>query len=288
MASALLVVSSSYCFSETTYGVTGNAAGTGLTWGMDTVLPDASQPWVSIQVMGLAYRYTMVKDPETDAIVWIRNEDAIDGGYVFEEKDDWSGSAGGTTQRYFRFPYIDSTRFGDGSIDVEGQGTIENPVVTYNYKIDVDEQLMKCAITPLADPTCPGFRDALMELLASIDQMQPGDPFYDEWVQAQLNQEAEEQEEQEVKEPEEKLSNFEKQMGGENSIRELGGNQDAIIAELAQVPKIESYYIIQLDGGVYEDTVVLEGGTISDNRRALRNLASDQKHKNMVRSQYDR
>ena len=277
----------SYSYSDTTYGVTGNAAITGLTWGMDGVLPDASQPWVSLQVMGLAYRYRMVKDPDTGVTVWVRNEDAIDGGYVFEERDDWNGE-GGVVTKYFRFPYIDSSRWGQGSIDVEGEGTVEDALVTYNYRMEVDEDLMKCTITPLSDPACPGFAEALAELLKSIDEMMPGDPFYDEWVQAQLDQEAEEQEEKEVEEPEEKLSNFEKQLGGENTIDELATNQDAIIVELAQVPKIEPYYNVTIDGGVYEETIQLQDATIIDNTRALRNLASDANHKKMVRSQYDR
>lgn len=254
---------------------------------MGGVLPDYSSPWVSLQVMGLSYRYTMVKDPDTGVTVWVRNEDAVDGGYVFEERDDWNGP-GGTIQKYFRFPYTDAARFGKGSIDVEGPGTVEDPVVIYNYKMDVDEQLMKCSITPLSDPACPGFALALSDLLKSIEEMQPGDPFYDEWVQAQLERETEEQEEQEVKEPEQKLSNFEKELGGENTIEELATGQDEILQQLAQVPKIEPYYIMQLDGGIYEDTVVLNGGTIQDNKRALRNLASDETHRTMVRSQYDR
>lgn len=253
---------------------------------MDSVLPDYSLPWVSLQVMGLSYRYTMVKDPETGVTVWVRNEDAIDGGYVFEERDDWNGP-GGTIQKYFRFPYTDAARFGKGSIDVEGPGTIEDPVVIYNYKMDVDEDMMKCSITPLSDPACPGFAQALADLLKSIEEMMPGDPFYDEWVQAQLDREAEEQEEQEVEEPEEKLSNFEKQMGGENTVEQLAGNQEALLVELAQVPKIEPYYIINIDGGVYEETITLPDAEITDNKRALRNLANDANHRTMVRSQYD-
>lgn len=252
---------------------------------MNGVLPDYSEPWVSLQVMGLAYRYTMEKDPDTGVTVWVRNEDT-EGGYIFEERDNWNAE-GGTIQRYFRFPYSDASRWGQGSIDVEGPGTVRDSVVTYNYKMDIDEELMKCTVTPLSDPLCPGFAQALADLLQSIDQMQPDDPFYDEWVQAQLDQEAEEQEEQQVEEPEEKLSNFEKRMGGENTIEQLSTNQDSILAELAQVPKIESYYIMQIDGGVYEETVTLDGGTIQDNQRALRNLATDETHKTMVRSQYN-
>ena len=281
------MASSSYCYSDTTYGVTGNAAQSGLNWGMDSVLPDYSQPWISLQIMGLAYRYTMVKDPESDAIVWVRNEDT-EGGYIFEESDDWSGAPGMTVQKYFRFPYSDASRWGDGSITVEGEGSVENARVTYNYKMDVDEQLMKCQGSPLADPGCPGFRDALLKLLQSIDSMSPDDPFYDEWVQAQLNQETEKEEDDSPpEESDEKESDMEKKLGGENTVEQLAGDQGALLAELAQTAKIESYYIIQIDGGAYEETITLEGGTIEDNKRALRNLASDKTHKEMVRSQYD-
>lgn len=290
MALGLLVASSSYCYSETTYAVTGNAAVNGYTWGMDGVLPDASQPWITIQVQGLAYRYTINKDPTTTGIVHVRNEDPVNGGYVFEESDNWSGTPGGTAQRYFRFPYIDSTRWGDGSISVEGDGQLSDVVVTYNYKMDVDETLMLCAVTPLSDPSCPGFREALAEFLKNMPKPDENDPFYNEWVQANLsmNDEAEEEEEQQVEEPEEDESNFEKQMGGENTVDQLAGNQAALLAQLAQLPKIEPYYNVTIPGGVYEDTLKLEDTNIPDNRRALRNLASDNTHKEMVRSQYDR
>ena len=290
MALGLLAASSSYCYSETTYAVTGNAAANGYTWGMDGVLPDASQPWITIQVQGLAYRYTIEKDPTTNGIVHVRNEDPVNGGYVFEESDNWSGTPGGTAQRYFRFPYIDSTRWGDGSISVEGDGQLSDVVVTYNYKMDVDETLMLCAVTPLSDPSCPGFRETLAEFLKNMSNPDENDPFYNEWVQANLsmNDEAEEEEEQKVEEPEEDESNFEKQMGGENTVDQLTTNQAAILAQLAQLPKIEPYYNVTIPGGVYEDTLKLEDTNLPDNRRALRNLASDNTHKEMVRSQYDR
>lgn len=278
----------SYSSSDTTYGVTGNAAQTGLTWGMGGVLPDGSSPWVSLQVMGLAYRYRMIKDPDTGVTVYVRNEDAIDGGYVFEERDDWNAE-GGTIQKYFRFPYSDYARWGKGSIDVEGDGTVEDATVTYNYKMVVDEELMKCTITPLSDPACPGFAQALADLLQSIDEMHPDDPFYDEWVQANLslNDEQDDEEKEQVEEPEERLSNFEKELGGENTVEQLAGNQDKVLAELAQVPKIEPYYIIEIPGGVYEDTLTLQDATLPDNKRAMRSLARDETHRTMVRSQYD-
>lgn len=292
MAAVLLVASSSYCYSDVTYGVTNNAAANGLSWGMGTIMPDGSLPYVKLEIHGLTYRYKMVKDPNTDSIVYIRNKDTLEQGYVFEEKDDWSKTPGGNIQKYFRFPYIDANRFGDGSITVEGDGSVEDAHVVYNYKMEVDEQLMLCGATPLADPSCPGFQQALLDYLNSLDSLNPDDPFYDEWVQANLSVNDETDEPEDVKEaelPEEKLSNFEKELGGENTIDDLvNKTQERIFAALADIPKIESYYIIDIPGGEYKDTLTLKDTIIPDNPRAMRNLASDANHKKMVRSQYDR
>jgi len=288
----VLLASSSYCYSDTTYGVTNNAAAAGQSWNMGTVLPDSTPAYITVQINGLAYRYTMEKDPNSDALVHVRNEDAIDGGYVFSNTDDWSGKNGATIQKYFRFPYTDSTRWGDGEVVVEGDGQVSNIAVTYNYKMDVDEDLMKCATTPLADPTCRGYADALAEYLRNLDtDPDIDDPFYDEWVQASLEQEVEIKEEEiEESEDEEKEEDLETQMGGENSIDAMvdAGQQDMILAELAKVPTIEPYYQLQIKGGEYVDTLVLQDAEINDNRRALRNLANDTNHRSMVRSQYDR
>lgn len=294
MASALLALSSSYCYSDTTYGVTNNAAANGLNWGMEGVLPDHSLPWVSVEINGLTYRYTIDKDPSTGSNVYVRNQDPINGGYIFEEKDEWAqGNPGGSIQKYFRFPYVNSNRWGNGSIDLEGQGQISDAIITYNYKMTVDEGKMLCTASPLVDPSCPGFAEALAELLASVADLQPGDPFYDEWVQANLDQVVEEDQyddEGVTDLPDEKKANFEKDVfAGRNTIEGLveSANQDAIIDQLAQLPKIEPYYQKQIYGGVYEETLTLIDTNIPDNNRALRSLSSDSTHKTMVRSQYD-
>lgn len=288
LALALWLGSYSFCYSETTYGVTNNAALGGLSWDMGNILPDATPPWITVQVNGLSYRYTIAKDPSTDSIVYVRNEDAINGGYIFEEADNWSGTPGGSIRKYFRLPYIDSEYWGRGSIDVEGDGTITNATIVYNYRMDVNDQMMKCAASPLVNPECPGFADALAKLLASQD-LSPDDPFYDQWVQAQLDKDTDVEEEEKVnKDEEQEEEPLDKQLGAENTISELGGNQAAVMAALAFVPKIETYYAVVIPGGVYEETLVMQDATLPDNPRALRNLASDETHRTMVRSQYDR
>ena len=157
----------------------------------------------------------------------------------------------------------------------------------------VDEGKMLCTASPLVDPSCPGFADALAELLASVADLQPGDPFYDEWVQANLDQVVEEdqyEDEEDTDLPEEQKANFEKDIfAGKNTIEGLveSTKQDAIISQLAQLPKIEPYYQKQIYGGVYEETLTLIDTTIPDNSRALRSLSSDLTHNKMVRSQYE-
>lgn len=279
----------SYSYSDVTYGTTGNAATGGLSWNMGTVLPDSSQPWVTLQINGLTYRYSMTKDPNADAQVHVRNEDAVNGGYVFEETDNWNGQPSGTVQKYFRLPYTDSSRWGNGEIAVEGSGQVSNPIVTYNYKLDIDDQMMKCAATPLADPSCPGFRQALMDLLNSTE-ISVDDPFYDEWVQAQLEKELELEEEKDLEQKENSEDDLEERLGGRNTVDAMVDvkQQEALLASLADVGKIEPYYQVEIQGGEYEETLTLEDTEIPDNRRALRSLASDANHTKMVRSQYDR
>ena len=119
------------------------------------------------------------------------------------------------------------------------------------------------------------------------------DPYYDEWVQAQLAKQAELEEEQVQVDDEESQKDQEE---FEKSFRvdpEVGGLvdlvlQDQILIQLAAQPTIEPYYGVTIVGGKYEDTLQLSDTTIPDNPRALRQLASEALHYSMVRSQYDR
>ena len=62
--------------------------------------------------------------------------------------------------------------------------------------------------------------------------------------------------------------------------------QMEMMAQIAAIGKLESYYNITMDGGVYKDTLKIDGGDIKDNLRGLRNLAQDSVHRSIVRSQY--
>jgi hypothetical protein len=147
---------------------------------MPDILPDYSAPNVSLQINGLTYYYVITKDATSDAKVYVRNEDVVNGGYIFEEVDDWSGLPGNSIQKYFRFPGSDAGLWGDGSIDVEGDGTISDASVIYLYRMDIGEEEIICT-NPLASPECPGYLDALYKYLAELEDVDVNDPFYDEW-----------------------------------------------------------------------------------------------------------
>ena len=286
------VASYSYCYSDTTYATTNNAAQNGLRWALTNILPDFSQPFMTVEINGINYEYTMVKEKDADATVTLSHDDlANPGEKIFEHTDDWSDQYGGTIRKFFRFGYTNANRWGEGKLDIEGEGSIEDPYVIYNYKMVIDETMQKCFLTPLADPMCPGYDDALSDYIANLEAPEIDDPFYDEWVQANLAEEAEKPKEEEVieeVEEEEREESLEEQLGGESLEAMVDTSEQAsILAELAQVPKLNQYYATSLQGGVYEETLVLPSTNYPDNRRALRNLASDANHRTMVRSQYE-
>ena len=98
---ALWAASYSYCYSDiiTSFGATSNAADMGLQWSMGNTLPDASQPNITVKVNGLIYQYTITKDVNDAAIVTVANEDAINGGNIFQEQDNWSGVPGNSIKK---------------------------------------------------------------------------------------------------------------------------------------------------------------------------------------------
>ena len=289
MALLFSVFLPSYSAADTVYGVTNNAANDGLTWSPVDVLPDFSSPNVSLQVNGVTYYYVMTKDPTSDASVYVRNEDAVNGGYIFEEVDDWSGLPGNSILKNFRFPGIPGEQWGDGSITVDGDGTISDASVIYLYRMDVDETNIICT-NPLADPNCPGFLDALYKYLEGLEYVDPEDEFYEYWLEMQEGREIENKDDKiEIVEDEEE--DLEESMQTDPDVGGFidGFIQKGVLEQLANDPLIQPYYGVDYpEVLVYEDALQLEDTLLPDNNRAMRQLASDAKHYSMVRSQYDR
>tara|TARA_R110002020_G_scaffold127739_3_gene286460 strand:- start:426 stop:1184 length:759 start_codon:yes stop_codon:yes gene_type:complete len=250
---------------------------------MNNLLP--SQTGLTIE--GVFHRYTITKDPTTNSIVSITNKKIGSDEYIYEYVDDWNKIPGGTKVTYDAVPSKLGNLFGDGEIKVTGDGSLSDVTILYHYKFD------PCH-TPLSDPTCPDFKDALYQYLLDnnlLDSPNVDDPFYDQWVQIQLDEqaEAEEQKALETKEEEESEElSVEEILSVAGAAEEIADplQQMEMMAQIAAIGKLESYYNITMDGGVYKDTLKIDGGDIKDNLRGLRNLAQDSVHRSIVRSQY--
>ena len=289
MALSYLVFLPSYSAADTTYGVTNNAINDGLTWSPVDVLPDFSSPNVSLQVNGVTYYYVMTKDPTSNATVYVRNEDLVNGGYIFEEVDDWSGLPGNSILKNFRCAGIPGEQWGEGSITVDGDGSISDASVIYLYRMDVTEPDIICT-NPIISPECPGFLDALYKYLEGLEYVDPEDEFYEYWVEMQESREIE-KENEEVEITEENEEDLEKSMQTDPNVGGFvdGFIQQGLLEQLANDPLIQPYYVVEYpETIVLQDTLQLEDTVLPDNNRAMRQLASDAKHYSMVRSQYDR
>ena len=276
-----LVLLPSYSYSEPyTYGATSNAASNALSWAMDSILPSIG----GVDINGLLYRYTTVKDPDADMKVHVGNHNASGDGYTFRETDDWSGVPGNTIVKSFPLSNIPASQWGTGFVEVEGEGTVKDAVVIYNYRLD------KC-YDPQSDPTCAGYikpmpvipevvvYDAL-EDDAVVDTLEADEFQYDEDGKLILDEE-EEEEETRI------------EMGLTASANALtlfkAQNQSDIILALNKQTNINMYYNAKINGGTLNDAAGLKDGTIPENKKALRNnLAQQVLHEKMVDMQYNK
>jgi hypothetical protein len=252
---------------------------------MVPVLP----PQVGLTVGGVFYRYTIEKDPTTDSYVHIQNENAIDGGLLYRNTDNWSGLPGNTITNSFLLPDIPKEYLGAGSIEVEGDGTVKNATVFYNYKYDT-------CVVPLSDPSCPGYIEALYKFLLDNgllnSEISLQDALDDPFVLAALDQEVERREEDELEEEqqeEEEEENLEEALAAADNALTIadGAAQAAMLTALTSVPQFDSYLQTTIPGGVYNETISFEPKELPDNINGLRvGFAQQVLHEQMVDSQY--
>ena len=281
----------SYCFSESIvpyYGTTGNAAAdNALRWSMGNVLPEP--PGVSVN--GVIYSYTPEKITEDDFKVTVGNE-RIGGGDIWSDTQDWSGKPGGIeVRRVIGLPGVPKELWGDGYIETEGTGTVNDATVIYSYKVDP-------CYDPQFDPNCPGYKTPMPPVVeVTIDlydatkdenvKLSSEEQVLIEANEEQLDKEKEEEE----KEAEEKLRKYrlERAMSAADASAIFAENiriqQMNAVAQLA----VNSQYLsATIPGGVYKETVVLKDAKIDDNKQGLRNgLAQQLLHEQLVQSQYE-
>jgi len=280
-----------YCYSDNIapyYGTTGNAAQNGLSWSMKDVLP--APPGLDIN--GVFYRYTPNKNTADDMKVHVQNERANGTGYVFRDTEDWSGHPGGIeVRKVIGIGDIPREAWGNGSIEVEGTGTVDDATVIYSYKVDP-------CYDPQFSPSCPGYKTPV-PVVPTVNLDDLYDATKDEYVN--LNDEEKlsieeneerlaEEEEKEKKEAEEKKRKY--------RLEKLMSVADAaaLFAETQMIEQMNSimqnqlnntYLTATIPGGQYKETIVLVDAKLPENKAGLRNgLAQQILHEKMVSQQY--
>jgi len=288
-----LVFWPSYCYSDSIqpyYGTTPNAAAGGNTWSMNSILPTPP----GLDINGVIYNYTINKDVNDHVDVYVGNENANGTGYIFREHDEWKpGSLGGTEIRKVVpvIPNIPRAAWGQGSIEVEGPGSVEDPNVVYMYKVDP-------CFDPQYDPNCPGYVvpmppivDVTIEIYDAT-QDENVKLTSEELVLIEENEQVLEEKEEEEEEENEKRKR-------EYRLQALADSQNAamLVAEniriqtmnqAMQVLVTNSYLQTSIPGGVYKENIQLVDTKINDNKKGLRNgFAQQILHELMISSQYE-
>lgn len=250
---------------------------------MQNVLPQQA----GLEVNNIIYRYTTVKDPESDMVVYVQNEDAANPGqYIFREKDDWSQKPGNTIFKVLPQPNVLIDRWGDGSIQVEGEGQVQDATVTYDYRYDP-------CFDPQSDPSCPGYVPPMPDIYEPdlSDIYDQNDKFVQENEDSKkVKADEEDQDERERRRAmmQKKKERLEIALGAVNSAlmtSDAVQKHNALMA-LSIIP--DSYTVQTIPVVTYEETISLDGGEIPDNKQARRvSFAQQLKHEQMVNLQYE-
>ena len=248
---------------------------------MGSVFPSIT----GLDVNGLLYRYTTIKNPEDNMKVHVGNKNANGVGYLFRETDDWSGVDGNTIVKYFPLANISSSKWGDGSIEVEGTGSVTNATVLYNYRID------EC-YNPQANELCAGY----VKPVPVVPVVEIYDATEDEDVAAAIDTEIEFEYDSDgniILEDEEEEEDTRLEMGLTASANALtlfkNAGQADIIMSINLGTDLAAYYNSSIGGGVYNDNNTLTDSNLPDNSRALRNnFAQQLLHDKLINMQYNK
>jgi hypothetical protein len=254
---------------------------------MGNVLPDPPGTYVD----NVIYSYRIDKETDDLVTVFVYNENANGTGYIFREQDDWRpGSLAGTQiNKVVPLGRLHRDLFGNGGIDVEGNGSVYDASVVYTYRVEP-------CYDPQFDPNGPGYKVPvpppppdieIYDAIASGDasQAQWRDPEEDELEEEELTEEElAALEEEEEKDRKERL---------EEALFEAG--RAALFAEALAMSQMKdsvqinmnNYYAKSIPGGEYKESVVLADRQLPDAKNGLRNgFAQQLLHQQMVEMQY--
>ena len=234
-----------------------------------------------MDISGVIYNYTAVKDQEDDFTVTVQNEN-VDGGYVYQETDDWSGKNGMKIQKVIPLSYTPIEQFGKGSIATTGTGTVEDASVLYMYRFD------GCR-NPQNNENCPGY----VPPMPVIPVIEIYDALEDENVQDATEKTDgvgtdKDEDTRETEEEDEEKERLEIAMAATENALTIANtaSQASLLKTINKATNINSYYVAQISGGVYRDTTSLPGGKIVDNNKVFRSLGQDKLMNQMIGEQY--
>ncbi len=276
-----LLLLPSYSFSNYyTFGYTGNAAYSGLSWTMTTPILGISTE-EGMDISGVIYNYLPVKEVEDDFVVTVQNE-KVGGGYIFQDTEDWSGGPGIRIQKLVPLPYTPIELFGDGSITTTGTGSVEDATVLYMYRWD------ECR-NPQNNENCPGYVPPLPVIPVIVVYDVLDDEIVEDATKETDKDLIEEKEEENIdEEEEEEKERLEIALAAAENALTIANtvSQASIVRAMNIATNITSYYVAQIQGGVYRESTSLQGGTIVDNKRAFRSLGQDKLMNEMIEEQY--
>lgn len=256
----LALSASSSHSSPFTYSIDATQFGT--TWAMDQVIDSQN-----VSINSVVYKYTAIKPTESDLTVSVYNEG------VFRETDDWSGLPSGSIVKYVPLPVTPISEFGQGGIDVVGDGEVVSTSVRYNYRIESILETANNSIeyVPIIN-TDIDLYNVLEDDAVSSEQ---ADPEYSD-------EEEGDDKESDTDRRREALRAADAAIGNAMAI-----SQDLVMQAMVAATDMTSYYAVAIQGGVYDDNIQLLDTNLPDSKQGLRNgLAQQILHTKMVDAQY--
>lgn len=251
---------------------------------MDSVLPDPS----GTSINNVFYTYTPIKEQSTNFGVEIGNWNADKSGYVWKEVDNWDQAPGGIAIiKNVPLPYVHRSTFGEGFLETTGDGSVTDATVIYTYKVDP-------CYNPQFDSNCPGFIPPKVEeidldtLYDATDNMLVSEVNTEEVYDNEEKSEKDLEKEEE-KEKERSKERLEKALSAIDSSALFAESfaQGLMLQQINNAVNVNSYLVKTVPGGVYVETVKLDGGKIPDNRNGQRmNWSTQRLHEEMIRLQY--
>ena len=234
-----------------------------------------------LDISGVIYNYTAVKNKEDDFTVTVGNED-LDGDYIWKDTEDWSNKYGMKLRKFIPIPYTPIELFGKGSIATTGTGTVENASVIYMYRWDLCRNAQN-------DENCPNY----IQPLPVIPKFEIYDALEDEFVKDATEKSDDkvldkEEEERETEEEDEEKERLEIALAATENALTIANtaSQASLLQQINNATNVSTYYVLQLPSTTYNDTIFLQDKEIVDNKIVFRSLSQDNLMNKMIGEQY--